>query len=416
MIFFYGFIAGAFAWSSSLDETIGTSFVYSYIGILGVIFIVATMYIESKGIFTSFIQLITLYQFAKWIYFVRINSDISQSLFLQKIFRVTKPFAIFSTYSNNFVEDGLEEIFLALTISLVLAFIIYLKKSTRSMLHVLSLISLLTVQDFLCYAFFNLKHISPSTGLDISGIVLSIFYLLCILGYLTYFIIAYKKKKNSILLGIFYEDFCQQNLYYPLLYLNSLLLSMCICLLNAIPVAVYTLSMCLDLEISNNYAGIYTLIFRYQPLKKIIFTLLHHFFKIIIAMLFLLCGLGALSYNTGDNLFLFVLCLALLFGFLRGYVKENVTQVDEVNRKKYEIDNTKDRIIPEHLENNNTLEKIPGVYRMRSAEGNYIESDEDGAVPFHGLSSRNTPSNHANMIYRNREFFNINDITVRAFK
>lgn len=405
MIFFVFLVQSVWAWTGNQEDTIGKYFCLSYLGTFAIVLVVVVIYLESKGIFVTMIQFVTLGQYFKLIFLVKTDFDVSKSRFLQWLFEIFHPFGIFPKSSKNFIENSTEEAILALIISIICIVFIRLKRSSRCLIHVLSLVLIITAQDFTYFAILNIQYsvFFPSLLQDemfVSGFALSLAYLISLLFFFSYFLLKLKNPSN--LLVFYSEDFTKPQLYFKIFYANMIFFSVVLCLVPDSP-TIYILGTGLDLILSNFYIVIYIVLFRPCRLPKLLFYLFYHFIRILIVLILLLYTYKEVSENTSNILSMFLLSLGLLAALLRSYLKEANFRAQTLPQSKYEIGKTKE------------VGPCENFHNLHMVSDNGHENDPEVRVNSVVELNESIVSQQANAVYRGRGPMNLNKITVKSY-
>ena len=207
------------ALSQDQGTLIMNSFIYSSYGILFLITAVSLVFYDRKGIFLGLIYWFTFMQF---IVLVSNEQNLTNSSDTQIDFEsFFKPLNLFDTPSTNFISNCLQEAILIITILIILTVRKFLPTAKRNLVDLVSIITYLTIQDFVYYSILNLKYFSTDGVLNYSGVSMSILYLLGLLFFIC--LLACTLKDNKDMSSFIKEDYENSEIYYFVLIFELIL-------------------------------------------------------------------------------------------------------------------------------------------------------------------------------------------------
>lgn len=198
------------ALSQDLESKLVLSFMYCSYGILVVIIVLSLVFYDRKGIFLGLVYWFTFMQF---IILVTKDQSFSGNLDLYKELKsFFKPANLIDDSSTNFLSNCLLEAILIIAIFLILAARKFIPSVKRNLVDLATLITYLTIQDFVFYSILNLISFSTDGIINYSGVALSILYLLGLVVFIG--LLTYTLKSNKEMSNFIREDYENSEYYY----------------------------------------------------------------------------------------------------------------------------------------------------------------------------------------------------------
>ncbi|OMJ69353.1 hypothetical protein SteCoe_32960 [Stentor coeruleus] len=335
MIYLIFIIKCAFALDQELGNLCGTIFLFTSLGIFLALIIVAGIFIDHNSIFSPLIQFVNFIQFSHIICTFDIDKSSGLAKFWEQAFRILKPYSGFDWYSYSFLANCWNEFCIFLLFFMSFCVFMWIKKSSRKFIDIISLGILMTVQDFAFYGVLDVKNkiengISNDKS-ELVSLILSVGYFFMYVVYMGYVVFLFRRKSD--LVSVYKEEFTSFKGYYLIFYAEVYVVCGIVLFMGQYKIFAYGIICVFELIII-----FFIILTRPFSILKVVFLSLYHSCRLSMCFVIAYYQVGLLYKESLDIILLSIYALGLLLSLVKVFFKGSKEKI--YTETNYELEGT----------------------------------------------------------------------------